>query len=309
MGKTKKLRQLAKSAREADRAAAAAAVEATSSRSDFDTERLPPPNEHAHCAWTGPMCGTTADELLLQSGGAVEHLQTSQTAVPQPESEQLCTLPPALRVERLHRYDAVAYPFASLIGDVIRPGGFTGPLHQIHQCREVQNWLAGVKKDNVRAYTMRRNYVDKRYKNSCAFQPGSPTGECYLQFLRDVVRPAVYAGLGLKGTDGCAILYQRDPNFRCHLPDTGHLLVHKHCDADYHHQQNEVNFWLAITRSFGNNTLWSESSPGRGDFHPFELEVGEMKQFWGNQCSHYTVPNDTDHTRITIDFRIIPLPQ
>jgi hypothetical protein len=90
---------------------------------------------------------------------------------------------------------------------------------------------------------------------------------------------------------------------------SGHLLVHKHCDADYHHQQNEINFWLPLTRSFGNNTLWSESAPGRQDFHPFELEVGEMMQFWGNQCTHYTVPNDTDHTRITVDFRVIPLPQ
>ena len=238
-------------------------------------ELLPPCCEHGHSRWPGP------SRNLLVSTDVLEEPE------PAPEPGQtdrpLCTLPLALRLEQLHHYDDATYPFAELIGDLIRPGGFAGPLHQIHQSFEVQNWLAGVKKDRARAYAMRRNYVDKRYKSSRAFQPGTPTGECYLRFLREVVRPAVYAGLGLQGNDGCAILYQRDPNFRCHLPNTGHLLVHKHCDADYHHQQNEINFWLPITRSFGNNTLWSESFPGKKDFHPFELEVGEMKQC---ECPH-----------------------
>ena len=31
-----------------------------------------------------------------------------------------------------------------------------------------------------------------------------------------------------------------------------------------------------------------------------------MIRFWGHSCSHYTVPNDTDHTRVSIDFRVIP---
>ena len=120
--------------------------------------------------------------------------------------------------------------------------------------------------------------------------------------------PAVHRSLRASGDDSDAgILYQRVPNFRCHLPETGHLLVHKHRDADYHHQQNEINFWLPCTPAYGNNTCWSESTPGAGDYRPFELGVGEMMQFWGNQCLHYTVPNDTPHSRLTIDFRVIPL--
>lgn len=53
--------------------------------------------------------------------------------------------------------------------------------------------------------------------------------------------------------------------------------------------------------------LCQESEPGRGDFHPLECSYGQFVRFWGNQCQHYTVPNDTDHTRMTIDFRIIPV--
>lgn len=312
MGKNKKMRLLARSLREAEKAQGGALF--------VEIERLPPSNEHTLCPWHGPTrCG---GNLLAQANLISPEPEPEPEldprrepgAEPAPGIERaglpLCTLPLALRVEQLHRYNTSTYPFADLIAEIIRPDSFVGPLSEIHRSSEVQNWLAGVKKDNARAYTMRRNYVDKRYKSSGAFRPGTPTGECYQRFLREVVRPTVYAGLGLHdGSGGCAILYQREPNFRCHLPHTGHLLVHKHCDADYHHQQNEINFWLPVTRAFGNNTLWSESTPGAEDYHPFELDVGEMKQFWGNQCVHYTVPNDTDHTRITVDFRIIPLPQ
>ena len=47
------------------------------------------------------------------------------TAQPEPERDlPLCTLPSALRVERLHRYDTAAYPFADRIADLILPLGF-----------------------------------------------------------------------------------------------------------------------------------------------------------------------------------------
>lgn len=225
MGKNKKLRLMAKSARESDRA----------EEWSFwaGSEHLPPSNEHGHCTWSGPTCELLSapdDPITLVAGDRApaysEKAALMALDTPEPEPEQaglpLCTLPQALRVEQQHRYDAVAYPFAELIGDLIRPESFSGPLHKIHQSLEVQNWLTGVKKDNARPYTMRRNHVDKRYKSARAFQPGTDTGECYLRFLREVVRPLVYAGLGLgdKGP-GCAILYQRDPNFRCHLPNTG----------------------------------------------------------------------------------------
>ena len=27
---------------------------------------------------------------------------------------------------------------------------------------------------------------------------------------------------------------------------------------------------------------------------------------WGNACYHHTLPNDTDTTRVSVDFRVIP---
>ena len=68
-------------------------------------------------------------------------------------------------------------------------------------------------------------------------------------------------------------------------------------DADYHHQPNELNVWIPLTDCLGSDTLWAESEADRGDFRPFELRVGEMMLFWGSQCLHYTVPNETEATR------------
>jgi hypothetical protein len=45
--------------------------------------------------------------------------------------------------------------------------------------------------------------------------------------------------------------------------------------------------------------------PGAKDFHPLELDYGQLACFYGNQCEHYTLPNDTDTTRISLDFRIV----
>ena len=241
-----------------------------------------------------------------------------------------CALPAPLRIERCVKYDAQRYPFARLVAEALQA---EVPLHLLHTTSECREWLAGVLSNDARAYAMRRNAIDKRFKQANGFRAGGLLTECYLRFLREVVVPLVQSvmsddgievggsesdgggsggskgdggGSGGSSTDGTSLLYQREPNFRCHLPGTGHLLVHKHRDSDYYHQPNELNVWIPLTDCFGSNTLWAESAPDRGDFHPYELKVGEMMLFWGSQCLHYTVPNDTDATRVSIDFRVIP---
>jgi hypothetical protein len=40
-----------------------------------------------------------------------------------------------------------------------------------------------------------------------------------------------------------------------------------------------------------------------GEGHPLEGKFGTAFRFYGNGSYHYTVPNETDITRISIDFR------
>ena len=101
--------------------------------------------------------------------------------------------------------------------------------------------------------------------------------------------------------------YQRRPTFRVHLAGSAAQGI-PHADGlqPYNHQPNEVNAWVPLTPVFGSNSLTSESEPGLGDFHPFEAMPGQFISFYGNRCWHYTVPNETDTTRVSFDFRVVP---
>jgi hypothetical protein len=204
-----------------------------------------------------------------------------------------CTLPPELRCERLVSYDLKRYPFPALLSELLAPEPAGTLLGLLHKTAEAQNWLQGMHRNESRPYAMRRNIFDSRLKTSTeGFRADSQIAKAYQSFVRNVVQPLV-------DLDGSGLLYQAEPNVRIHIPGTGHLLVHRHKDADYHHNPNEINFWVPCTAAFGSNTVHAESEPGLEDFHPFELEPGQMMQFYGHQCAHYTVPNETDTCRVS----------
>ena len=75
----------------------------------------------------------------------------------------------------------------------------------------------------------------------------------------------------------------------------------------YNHQPGEVNVWVPLTKVWGSNSLTSERAPGLGDFHAFTAAPGEFVRFDGNRCWHYTTANDTDRTRVSFDFRVVPI--
>ena len=78
-----------------------------------------------------------------------------------------------------------------------------------------------------------------------------------------------------------------------------------HCDAEYGHQPGELNLWLPLTSpARTRTTLWAESSPGRGDFRPLEVGVGEAAFFFGTHCRHHVPANPSSCTRVSLDFRV-----
>ena len=80
-----------------------------------------------------------------------------------------------------------------------------------------------------------------------------------------------------------------------------------HTDGDYGHPAAEINYWLPVSlRTWGANSMMVESAPGKGDFAPFELAYGQFMQWYGNTNRHFSHRNTTAHTRLSIDFRVIP---
>ena len=68
-----------------------------------------------------------------------------------------------------------------------------------------------------------------------------------------------------------------------------------------------MNFALALTPFFGSNGLFVESEPGRGDFREVNMGVGRIFAFAGVSRRHHNKRNTTDVSRVSLDFRVIPM--
>lgn len=142
--------------------------------------------------------------------------------------------------------------------------------------------LAGRRKEHIRSFR-----ATAEYRSFVA---------AYRRFVRDTIREVVGE-----------VAYQCPPTLRLHFPST-RALGHTHRDSEYDgHTGHEINFWLPLSRASGSNSLFVESSPGAGDFAPLELDYGQVFRFNGEHCAHHTVANDTGVTRVSLDFRVIPL--
>ncbi|NKE61636.1 streptomycin biosynthesis protein StrG [Lentzea sp. PSKA42] len=128
-----------------------------------------------------------------------------------------------------------------------------------------------------------------------AFEP--EVNDLYREFVAAFV-PEV---LGTK-----EFCFQRVPTFRIHFP--GNVAVGEfHTDGDYNHAAGEVNFWVPFTRCWGTNSVWIETELGNGDHRPWELEPGQLLKFDAVHWNHGNKVNDTGSTRVSFDFRCIPM--
>ena len=102
-------------------------------------------------------------------------------------------------------------------------------------------------------------------------------------------------------------LYAAFPCARVQQPSRFHT-IRCHVDAMYGHGPCSVNCWLPLTAldERGLNSLHVESEPGAEDFRPIRARVGEIRVFDGSACAHYTVANESDETRVSLDFRVVP---
>ncbi len=134
----------------------------------------------------------------------------------------------------------------------------------------------------------------------------------YERLVHDVVLPrlkdvlvAVAGGVGVgEGSEAVLFHYQYPPTMRLQ-PGPSQEHGRTHADAEYGHQPGELNCWLPLTDpALTQTTLWVESEPGDGSFHPLEVGYGAIAVFHGVECRHYAPPNPSGFTRVSLDFRI-----
>lgn len=126
---------------------------------------------------------------------------------------------------------------------------------------------------------------------------GEKIQEIYDNLIKEVILPY----LGLKEA-----LVQKFPSFRIQLPNN--IAVAKvHTDNSLGHPYGEVNFTYSITDMFDTNTIFIEKTTGEKDFIPMPMKANNNISFNANQNLHYNELNKTGKTRMSMDYRILPM--
>ena len=123
----------------------------------------------------------------------------------------------------------------------------------------------------------------------------------YLKFLKNEIKPRF----------GEEIVYQELPDIRIHLCDN--ISVGSwHKDSTYRNEAwarkvREVNYFVPLTNAYDTATFWAETKEDMGDFIPVEACYGECVEWNGSFLKHGNKLNETGKTRVSFDFRVIPL--
>jgi hypothetical protein len=97
---------------------------------------------------------------------------------------------------------------------------------------------------------------------------------------------------------------QTPPTLRLQ-PGPSRRYVRPHRDAEYGHQDGEINFWIPLTDLLVTNVdLHVESIPDAGDYKPTNAKVGQAACFHGTSCRHFVPANGTRNARVSLDFRV-----
>ncbi|CAJ1462233.1 unnamed protein product [Effrenium voratum] len=232
-----------------------------------------------------------------------------QAPKPQVEAE----LPAALRAEERIEYDKARYDFRAKLTSLL---GWAGPHIGFGSFREGDTELEmfQAKEEVFSSFK-----YEKRWRHlgctclgrNCSLQfhrlrqcilGSSDFLACYELLLKEVICPILKSKLP---EDGASSFYCQFPPTVRLQPGPSERPRRLHRDAEFGHQDGEVNFWMPLTDySSTKTTLWVESQPNAEDFHPLELEVGQVAMFHGTLVRHYAPCNPTEHLRVSMDFRV-----
>lgn len=170
---------------------------------------------------------------------------------------------------------------------------FKGAIETALGCDELPNLhkflgnVALLERKTDQSTVAHRNFYDRI--------ASTPFFDIYRQFIHSFVEPLV----------GEPVIFQRIPTFRAHLP--GNVAVGEwHRDSDYNHLREAITFWLPVTDSYDTNAVWIEHE---GQRIPMEVPFGNVLVFDSMNIHHGNMINETEDTRVSVDFRVVPRSQ
>jgi len=182
-------------------------------------------------------------------------------------------------------FDANKFDFVKVVSEIFARHDLKD-LQQLSDNKYKEQFQVGMDSSTV----FHEKFYDK-------FREGwSELNDMYMDFIKEVVAP---------GYDE-DFLFQAFPTFRVHLPKNVAVGAF-HNDAEFHHPKGEVNYIIPLTNSSKTASVWVESEPGKKDFIDIILQVGELVRFNGNELTHGNKKNETSNTRVSMDFRVLPL--
>lgn len=179
---------------------------------------------------------------------------------------------------KYYNYDTELYPFRKIIEEIIEDPH----LEKLHLVKDYEVYKKGTDQSTI--------WHEKFYKNKEIFL------SIYEKLIKNIIKPIFNE----------QIVYQKIPTFRVHLvKNLGVFEFHK--DRQYQHNQEEINFFLPITDAYDTNTIWVESEEDKGDYAPMNTNYGQLVMWNGSYLTHGNKINETSNTRVSVDFRIVPI--
>jgi len=180
-------------------------------------------------------------------------------------------------------YDTKKYPFRQIVSQMLEVWeGETTPLEELHTLEHYDVLI----REKDQSTIWHKRYYDKFRKE---FLP------TYLELVNDLKERFGYN----------QIVYQVIPTFRVQLANKNLAVGEWHKDKTYNHGTTEVNFWLPFVHTNQYNTIWMESRENKSDYKPYEVKYGEILIFDGANLVHGNKPNESQQTRVSVDFRLI----
>jgi hypothetical protein len=194
-------------------------------------------------------------------------------------------------------YNKFKFPFATLVMKHVANANVTRSQHRLELLHEyvdqdmLPSSVVTVKNDQdtkIHAYLYE---IDPAFGRPNAVDVGFI--KTYREFVQSLCNDVFQE----------AVVYQRLPTFRVHLPNNLSVGAY-HTDSEYNHPIEEVNIWVPLTNTRETNSIYIESSPGKGDFEAMQMIPGQYMMF-DSRLKHGNELNSTGETRISFDFRII----